>query len=82
MYAGVLPVEVDCSEGEAVGANTLTSKFSPSFWKGLAGGKGAEKLQERRKKEIERCSGLFVSNIDEYRNSLEFYPYRNLTDEL
>merc|ERR1712062_362161 len=24
----------------------------------------------------------FVSNIDEYRNSLEFYPYRKLTDEL
>jgi len=24
----------------------------------------------------------FVSNIDEYRNSLEFYPYRNVTDEL
>jgi len=24
----------------------------------------------------------FVSNIDEYRNSLKFYPYRNVTDEL
>jgi nardilysin len=24
----------------------------------------------------------FVSNIEEYRNSLEFYPYRNVTDEL
>ena len=50
MYAGVLPVEVDCSEGEAVGANTLTSKFSPSFWKGLAGGRGRKSYKREEKK--------------------------------
>ena len=51
-----LPVEGFCSDGEAVGANTLTSKLSPSSGKAIS---FSVLEQVARKREEEKKMSLF-----------------------